>query len=216
MAGRRKHSGLAATGTVDLAGSALTCPCHVCALYSGAEDQYATLLPFFKEGIAAGERIFSVVDADEVEERRNRLRHAGIDVDRAERDGQLVVQTWEDVYLVDGRFEVDAMLALVQETINTGRQLGFKRTRGWANMEWALLNAPGVENLAIYESRLNYILPLYAEAVVCAYDVTRFSPDVLEGVTRAHPQICAGGWSGSHPLYEPPDMLVSELERKLS
>lgn len=207
---------MAETGRVDLAGSALTCPCHICALHYGAEDEYATLLPFFKEGYDAGERLFSVVDAREIEQRRNRFSHAGIDVGRAERDGQLVIQTWEDVYLTDGGFDVDAMLALVQENINTGRQLGFKRTRGWANMEWALHDAPGVENLAIYESRLNYILPLYAEALVCAYDVTRFSADVLEDVTRAHPQLCADGWAGSHPLYEPPEKLVPELERKLS
>lgn len=216
MAGRRKHSGLAATGTVDLAGSALTCPCHVCALYRNVEDQYATLLPFFKQGFDAGERIFSVVGTEEAEERRNRLRHVGIDVDRAERDGQLVIQTWEDVYLIGGRFDVDAMLALVQETINTGHRLGFKRTRGWANMEWALLKVPGVEDLAIYESRLNYILPLYDDAVICAYDITRFSGDVLEDVARAHPQFCAGGWAGSQPLYEAPESLVPELESRRS
>lgn len=216
MTGRRKHSGLAATGTVKLAGSALTCPCHVCALYENAEEQYATLLPFFQQGVAAGERIFSIVDAGEVEERRNRMKHAGIDVDRAERDGQLVIQTWEDTYLVGGGFDVDAMLAFVQETINTGWQRGFKRTRVWANMEWALRDAPGVENLAVYESRLNYILPLYGEAAVCAYDVTRFPPHVLEDVTRAHPQFCVDNHAGSYPRYEPPETLVPELERKLS
>jgi hypothetical protein len=70
--------------------------------------------------------------------------------------------------------------------------------------------------LAIYESRFNETLSLYGDGAVCAYDVSRFSADVLEDVTRAHPQLCAGGWAGSHPLYEPPETLVPELESRLS
>jgi hypothetical protein len=30
-------------------------------------------------------------------------------------------------------------------------------TRLWANMEWALLDFPGVHDIVEYESRLNYI-----------------------------------------------------------
>lgn len=207
---------MATTSKVTLAGSSLGCPCHVCALYGHAEEQYGALLPFLKEGIEAGDRVISFVDPAEREERRNRLRHAGIDVEASERNGQLEISAWDEIYLTDGGFDPDAMLGLVQETINKGRQLGFKRTRAWANMEWALQDAPGVELLAIYESRLNHILPLYGEAVVCAYDVTRFPADVLEDVVRAHPDLCADGWAAVHPHYVPPDQLVPALQSKLA
>lgn len=216
MARRSKHSGLATTSKVTLAGSPLGCPCHVCALYGHADEQYAALVPFLKEGIEAGDRVISFVDPAEREERRNRLRHAGIDVEAAERNGQLEVSAWDEIYLPGGRFDPDAVLGHVQETINKGRQLGFRRTRGWANMEWALRDAPGVELLAIYESRLNHVLPLYGEALVCAYDVTRFPAGVLEDVVRAHPDLCADGGAGVHPHYVPPDQLVPELQSKLA
>jgi hypothetical protein len=216
MAKRRKHSGLTTTSKVTLAGSSLGCPCHVCALYSYTEEQYAALLPFLKEGIEAGDRVISFVDPAEREERRNRLRHAGIDVEASERSGQLEISVWDEIYLTGGGFDPDAMLGLVQETINKTRQLGFKRTRGWANMEWALRDAPGVELLAIYESRLNHILPLYGEAVICAYDVTRFPACVVEDVVRAHPDLCADGWAAVHPHYVPPEQLVPELQSKLA
>jgi DcmR-like sensory protein len=214
--GRRSTSrGPAATGAVHLAGSSLTCPCHVCALYYDSEEQYAALVPFVKEGIETGDRVVSFAGADEIDERRDRLRQAGIDVEAAERNGQLEISTWHDAYLAGGGFDPDVMLGLVQETINRGRQLGFGRTRAWANMEWALLNVPGVEQLAIYESRLNYILPLYRDAVVCAYDATRFPSSVLEDVIRAHPQLCADGWAASQSHYVPPDVLVPALQSKL-
>jgi len=216
MADHRNHGGLATGSTVNLSGSALTCPCHVCAFHHGADSQYAALLPFLKEGLDVGDRVVSFVDADEREERLNRLRHSGVDVEAAERNGQLDIVTWDQLYLRGGRFEVEAMLALVHETIDTGRRRGFKRTRVWANMEWALKDAPGVEQLAIYESRLNYILPLYGEAVVCAYDVTRFSASVLEDVACAHPHLCADGWVQDNAHYVPPEELVPELQGRLS
>lgn len=211
---RHRNRGPVSTSTAHLAGSALTCPCHICALYQSAEEQYALLIPYVKEGVDAGDRIISFVAPYELDERVNRFRRAGIDVDGLERQGRLEIVSWDQVYLREGYFDVDAMLALAQETLNDGIQRGFERTRAWGNMEWALEDARGVENLAIYESRINYILPLYQNASVCAYDVGRFSADVLEDVTRAHPQFCAGGWAGSHPLYVPPEQLVPEFESR--
>ena len=215
MTGRRHDSGFAPTGRATLAGSTLTCPCHVCALYQNSEEQYAALVPFVREGIEAGDRVVSVTAPGDDEARRNRLRLAGIDVDRAEREGQLEISTWDTFYLDGGHFDADAMVALAQEAIDRTRQLGFKRMRGWANMEWALEDVRGVEQLVVYESRLNHILPLYNDAVVCAYDATRFPAGLLEDVVRAHPHLCADGFAGAHPHYVPPDELVPELTSKL-
>lgn len=216
MARHRKRSGFAATSEVHLAGSALTCPCHVCAFYDGVDSQYEALLPFLKEGVEAGDRILTIVDAELREARRKRLHDGGIDVEAAERGGQLEVVAWDQLYLRGGRFDPDDMIELVQEAINTARQHGFNRTRVWGNMEWALQDAPGVERLALYESRLNYVLPLYSEAVVCAYDVSRFPATVLEDVARAHPYLLADCYVQSNPYYVPPEDLVPELERRLS
>jgi len=212
----RRRSGLAATSTVNLAGSVLTCPCHVCAFYTGAEEQDEVLLPFLEEGLAAGDRVMSVGDANLRAEWIDRLRRDGVDVDAAERNGQLQIETWDDVYLRDGRFDADEMLGFVQDTINTGLQRGFARTRGWGNMEWTLRAAPGTEQFLVYESRLNFILPLYHDVLVCAYDVTRFPASVLENVARAHPYLLADGFVQENPYYVPPDELVPEFESRLS
>ena len=71
-------------------------------------------------------------------------------------DGQVEVRPWEDAYLRGGRFDKDAMLALIQEALESGKRDGYGLTRLWANMEWALQALPGVENLIEYETRLNY------------------------------------------------------------
>jgi len=212
----RRRSGLATAGTINLAGSTLTCPCHVCAFYDGAQEQSELLLPFLEEGLAAGDRVVSVGDAKLRAEWIDRLRRAGVEVDAAERNGQLQIEVWDDVYLRGGRFDADEMLGFVQDTINTGRQRGFARTRGWASMEWTLAAAPGTEQFLLYESRLNYILPLYRDASVCAYDVRRFPASVLVDVARTHPYLLADGFVQENPYYVPPDELVPEFESRLS
>ncbi len=81
------------------------------------------------------------------------------------------------------------MLDCVQEMLGTGTRRGFDRSRIWGNMEWALSSVPGVQDLAEYESRLNYIVPLYEGILVCAYDTTKFPASVLDDVLRAHPYL---------------------------
>jgi hypothetical protein len=76
------------------------------------------------------------------------------------------VRAWEDAYLRQGHFDQDAMLVLIEEVLNNGKIQGFPLTRLVANMEWALEDRPGVDDLVEYETRLNYILPKYDDAVI--------------------------------------------------
>ena len=46
-------------------------------------------------------------------------------------------------------------------------------------MEWAIVDLPGVEDLIEFESRVNYVVPKYENAVVCAYDLTKFGASVM-------------------------------------
>lgn len=214
MASYRKRSGLASTSTVNLAGSAVVCPCHVCAFYRGADERDAALIPFIKEGLDAGERALLFVGASERLDRIDRLSRGGIDVDAALWNGQLEIEAWEDVQLRGGHFDPVRMSETIQDTLSTGYRRGFTMTRIWADMEWALTGAPGVEQLAAFESRLNLVLPLYCDAAVCAYDTTRFPASLLEDVSRAHPYLLANGVTGRNLDYVPPEKLVPELESR--
>jgi hypothetical protein len=66
------------------------------------------------------------------------LRDAGIDVEQAQRTRQLEVALPEDTYLRTGRFDKEAMLALVQEALKAGTALGFPLTRMIAHAETAV------------------------------------------------------------------------------
>jgi hypothetical protein len=194
---------MAVERTVNLAGAPLQCPCHVCALFAEAKEQYAVLVPFTREGCAQGERSLHLLDKNERANRLSRLRESGIDVEAAQRNGLLRIEVWEDAYLQGGKFDVDHMLEFVDEALETGRRRGFARTRVWANMEWALAGAPGAEDLVDYENRVNVILRRHSDAVVCAYDIASFSSAVVEQVVRAHPYLLADGWGRENQHYVP-------------
>ena len=150
---------------VRLAGSVLDGSRHVCAFFDWKDDEYRVLLPFIKEGFEHGDKAFHVVDQNHRAEHLLKLKEAGINVDEGEATGQLEVRRWEDAYLRDGRFDQNRMLALIEDVLSKGKEQGYPLTRLVANMEWALEDRPGVEDIVEYETRLNYVLPKYDDAV---------------------------------------------------
>jgi hypothetical protein len=151
--------------SVHLAGSVLDRARHVCAFFHSRDEEYRVLMPFIAEGFDHGDRAFHIVDPNHRSDHLERLRDAGIDTESAEAGGQLTVLRWEDAYLRNGHFDQNAMLALIEEVLAAGKTQGFPLTRLVANMEWALEDRPGVDDIVEYETRLNYILPKYDDAV---------------------------------------------------
>lgn len=150
---------------VHLAGSVLDRKRHVCAFFHTKDEEYRVLMPFIVEGFEHGDKAFHIVDPQLREAHKERLRHAGIDVEGAEARGELEVRRWEEAYLRGGHFDQNAMLALIEEVLQGGKAAGFPLTRLVANMEWALEDRPGVEDIVEYETRLNFVLPKYDDAV---------------------------------------------------
>jgi hypothetical protein len=150
---------------VHLAGSVLDRKRHVCAFFHTRDEEYRVLMPFIAEGFDHGHRAFHIVDPNNRSDHMERLRGGGIETESAEDRGQLTVIRWEDAYLREGHFDQNAMLTLIEQVLAEGKTQGFPLTRLVANMEWALEDRPGVEDIVEYETRLNYVLPKYDDAV---------------------------------------------------
>jgi hypothetical protein len=150
---------------VHLGGAVLDKSRHVCAFFNSRDEEYEIIIPFIREGFAHGDKAYHIVESAHRPKHRHVLQTAGIDTAAAESRGQLDIKAWEDAYLRDGHFSQDRMLALIEQVLTAGKTQGYPLTRLVANMEWALEDKPGVEDLVEYETRLNYVLPKYDDAV---------------------------------------------------
>jgi MEDS: MEthanogen/methylotroph, DcmR Sensory domain len=202
------------TTTVRLPDAAARRIGHVCGFFHSQEEEYRVLLPLTKEGFERGEKVFHIVDPERRPERMRRLDEVGISPAAARRPGQVEVRAWDDAYLGGGRFDKEAMMTLLEETLRGAKADGFGQTRVWANMEWALGEFPGVGDLVEYEIRLNFFLPRYDDLVVCAYDLTKFNAGVMMDVLRTHPLVIIGGFLHENPFFVPPDELLGELRAR--
>jgi hypothetical protein len=201
-------------GSMRCAGSILGQHRHICAFFNSADEEHRVLGSFIKEGFERGDKACHLVDPDLREDHLRRLADAGIDVAQAMDTGQLELRRWQDAYLSGDRFDQDAMLALIEEVLQSGQASGYPLTRLVAHMEWALRDNPGVGDLVEYETRLNYVLPKYADPVICTYDLSKFSASVVMDVMRTHPAVIIGEVLHENPFFVPPDQLLLELRER--
>src|SRR6266550_1880239 len=162
---------------------------HICAFFNSIDEEHRVLRSFIKDGFDRGDKAFHLVDPELSEDHLRRLAEAGIDVEGAVGTGQLELRRWQDAQLRGDRFDQDAMLALIEEVLQSGAAAGYPLTRLLAHMEWALLDKPGVDDLVEYETRLNYVLPKYDDPVICTYDLSQFGANVAMDIMRTHPMV---------------------------
>jgi len=203
-----------AAAPIRFAGSTLGRYRHVCAFFNTPQDEYRTLLPFIRDGLERGERAFHVLDPENHAPHLARLRGAGIDVDAAQGSGQLEVRVPQETYLRGGRFDKDAMLALIREVLEAGLARGYPLTRLVAHAECVLDDRRGADDWVEYETRLNHLLPRYDDPVICAYDLHRLDAATAFDVMRTHPVVIVGGVLQENPFFVPPDELLRELEER--
>jgi hypothetical protein len=197
--------------SVQFAGGALGRQRHICAFFNSIDEEHRVLRSFIKDGLDRGEKGFHIVDPQLREEHLKRLVETGIDVERAMGSGQLEVRSWQDAYLRGDRFDQDAMLALIEEVLQSGPAAGYPLTRLLAHMEWSLLDKPCVDDLVEYETRLNYVLPKYDDPVICTYDLSKFGATVAMDILRTHPVVIIGGVLQENPFFVPPDQFLLEI-----
>jgi hypothetical protein len=180
------------------------------------DEHYRILQPFIKDGFDNGEKAFHLVDPKRREDHLKRLADAGIDVEEAIASGQLEVRPWEDGPLHGERFDQDVWLAGFEEVLQAGPASGYAKTRFLAQMEWALVDMPGIDDMMQFEARVNHVVPKYGDPVICAYDLSKFGASTVMYALRTHPVVIIGGFLQENPFYVDPDQLLLELREQQS
>jgi hypothetical protein len=150
------------------------------------------------------------------EDHLKRLTDAGIDVGQAIATGQLEVLRWQDAYLRDDRFDKDRMAAFFENLLQSKAVAGHPRMRLVSRVEPSLLDKAGMEGWLEYETRINFVLSKYDDPVICAYDLSNFSANVVMDMLRVHPVVIVGGMLQENPFFVPPEQFLLELQERKS
>ncbi len=187
---------------------------HVGASFSTRDEEYRALLPFITAGLERGEKSFQIVDRALHEDHLRRLRSAGVDTAAAELSKQLEIREWQDAGLIEGHFDPNRMISLIEAELGKGAAQGFPATRLVAYMDWVLRARPAIADFLEYEARLNDVLLKYTGSVVCVYDYTKFDANVAVDLLRTHPTVAIGEVAAGNPFYLPPDQFLREVRER--
>ena len=202
---------------IHLAGSALDHRAHVCAFFSSPDEKYQILLPFIKEGLEWGQKSVHTVDPCLRTDHCSRLASAGIELNSELRNGHLEVLDWSNTHLRGGNFDQHKTLSLYRQIMDDAMVKGFSLTRFVTDMGWALEADLDANELLEYEASTNYEWMRQCgpvNPVVCAYDLNRFTADIVVDVMRTHPMVIIGGMLRENPFFIPPEEFLEELRSR--
>jgi signal transduction histidine kinase/ActR/RegA family two-component response regulator len=183
---------------------------HLCLIYHSAAEQMAALVPFFKSGLAAGERCLFVGHGTSGRRLHHALEQAEVDVGAECERGGLLMLTRRADWLPQGRFDPGSMMDLLRQTEQQALDDGFFGLRATWNMGWLLEGTAGADRLVEYEAYLNRFLTGSRTCVLCRYSREASPASLIEDALSTHPlavlqhQICANAY------YEPPEMLLGD------
>jgi hypothetical protein len=185
---------------------------HYCGLFRSDADQQRIVVDFVRLGLERHEKMLYLVHLTTADRLRATLAEAGIDVDPLVASGQLVIQAAKEVYLVDGVFQPELMIAMLGTQTAAALEAGYAALRVTGEMSWALSGDPGSERLVEYEAMLNDFYATGAKSYsICQYDQRRFDADLMLDVLHTHPHVLLDteGYDNSSMYYVPPEAFLT-------
>ncbi len=200
--------------TISLAGSELGEVRHVCAFFNDADEEYRVLLPFIRDGFECGDKAVHVVNPDQRHNHQRRLAAVGIDPAAAEQTGQLEVRLNTEVYLREGRFDKERMLAAFEQMASGNAKGSYPLSRICCRMDWAIEDRSYIDDLVEFESRVNDVWRRHDDAVICTYHLGKFGGDTVVDIMRTHPMVIIGGILRRNPFFVPPEEFLPDLRER--
>jgi PAS domain S-box-containing protein len=199
---------------------------HLCLFYDkDPAEQMPALVPFIQDALSKNEQFIYIADDQTADALAARLHLSGIDVGHEQDRGALKLWTRQE-WRQPGKLSSEKKSRQVQDFIKTATSAGFKGIRFAVEMTWTLGPDIGVPELEHWEASLNKIfVPGFAGRIVCQYNRSRLSPEVMLVAFHTHPLAVLGTSVYPNWFYEAPlilngkspaaqvDLMISVLER---
>lgn len=186
---------------------------HICGIFRSREEAKEVIGEFVAEGCSRGHKTMLLLDPDLTADAQQHLVEQGVDLDKADKDGNFELRVWKENYLSGGDlFSSRSILNFIDQSMSAAHQHGHKCVWAAGDMNWAGKNPKNSAELIAYEAGLNKLKHKFEDDIwLCFYDASQFNGRLISEIIRAHPVVLMGRNLFENSLYTPPDELLQEL-----
>jgi hypothetical protein len=178
---------------------------HICSIYDTEEEQLATAAAYLADGFRRGDRCLYVADSAAAMQRlRTALSACGVDAGAQIERGALLELTHSEAHLIDGHFDCERMLALLEGAVAQALEQGFSGLCACGDMSWLLADAPGSDQVLEYEALLNEFFSTVPGAAMCQYNRTLLAQRFVDVALITHSTAVVNGTHKFNPFYQTP------------
>ena len=158
---------------------------HFCQFYETSADLIETLVPYFREGLAANEFCMWITSEPvRVDEAVAALRAEVADLDEYIRKGQIEILDFSQWYIRSGRFCAEEVLQGWVDKLNSARQRGYEGLRLTGNTFW--LEQSHWDDFTQYEEMVNNVIGQYRMLALCTYSLGKCGAMEIMDVVSNH------------------------------
>ena len=181
---------------------------HGAVLYDTLDELLQVSAPFYRIGRERHEQCVYLADPDTLSAIGEALSRQGWDVEDEQRRERLVLMSARG-YLVDDRFDPQAMLRFLRRSVHRSTAQGFAGLRSMGDMLWQLGPDPDRARLVEYEPMLEAAARELPYVGLCLYRRADHPAELLEEILGAHGAAAVGlDLVTANPVQRPPQLAV--------
>jgi len=145
---------------------------HLCQFYDTCQDLTEILVPYFREGLKAGEFCMWITSAPlQIDSAVNALRSEVPDLDDYIEKGQIEILDYSQWYTISGKFSANEALNGWVNKLKAALERGYAGLRLSGNTFW--LEKDDWENFTKYEEAINDTIGHYPMLAICTYSLQK-------------------------------------------
>ncbi|PWE00089.1 MEDS domain-containing protein [Marinilabilia rubra] len=183
---------------------------HICQIYNSEEDRQDILFDFLVTGLENGENVTCFSENETEISLSDFLKEKGISYQQAKSSDILSLYKTGDIYFVDGKFDPDKMLKLLQDFYEESLRKNRKGARVLGEMTPKIDHIPGGSRLLEYESKVSLLLRKFPVTTVCQYDSRQFDGATIMDILKVHPYMIVRGAVVQNPFFIQPEVYLSQ------
>ena len=183
---------------------------HICAFFDSSTEKYEVLARYFNDAIRSGDRVINVVEERKRSDHVRGLTEAGVDLASAQKGGRFRLATCEETYFRDDRPDLDAVLDMLRDELQTAREQG-SCVRTCGEMDWVARDPSLRERAMEYEARVNEIVPTFDCTMLCVYDIAQTPAPLITDILATHPYAIIRGRLRANPWAVHPSTYIEML-----